>query len=201
MAALGLAVEAGWPERSDSIAAELLHAIIQTIDPSSGLRAAASGSLAYSDEIDVTRIQAAEMVFEVATQAGWEVHDHVQMLAPFPLVVLAGPDPVGADSLAGAPGGDAGSHVAEELVQLACRIGVEVDRTKVECGSQRFPGHGCEAIGPAEVPALQGCDPLGEGLAAAIQLRLGAALLPSPSMSPLRVGRGWSQNFNTYREV
>jgi hypothetical protein len=186
MAVLGLAVEACRPWCSDGIAAQLLHAVVKAVDPSTRVRASMGFALSHFHDAGVARIQAADVLFELAAEPGREVHDHVQVLAPIPFVVLAGPDPVGADLLAGAPGGDAGPQTTEEVVQLLCRVGVEMDWVEVERGHQRSPDDTGEAIGPANVAALLGRDPFREALATVIPLELGSAANPaSPARSKL----------------
>jgi hypothetical protein len=151
-------------------------------------------------ELFASGIKAADMSLKLVVKARWQVHDHVQVFAPFPFVVLAGPDPIRSDSPAGAPGGDAGSHILEELIQLPCRIGVEVNGVKVECGPQRVPDYGGKPISPAEIPTLLGRDALRVCLATTISLRLGATSAPvSSRKTPLPDGH--PNNRNTYQSM
>jgi hypothetical protein len=60
------------------------------------------------------------------------VEDDVQMLPPFPSVVLPGPDPEGPDSLSAKPCRDPVPEISEEHVQALRRVDIEMQRVKVE---------------------------------------------------------------------
>jgi len=200
MAALGLARQARRSRCPDGIAAQLLHAVIQTIDPSPCVRTGMGDALADPHEICPAQVEAADVGFKLASEARREMHDHVQVLPPIPHIVLAGPDPEAADPFATTPGGDAGSQTGEEVVEIAVRIGVEVDWVKVEGRPERAVDHRGETIGTAQVLALLGRDALRPCLAALIPLELGAALAPLPdNRRPNRLSR--ADTFDTYADT
>src|SRR4051812_15575756 len=59
--ALDLAGQAGWPWGSNGVAAQLLHAIGETIDPPSRFRAAMGGPLADPHEVFSAGIEATDI--------------------------------------------------------------------------------------------------------------------------------------------
>jgi hypothetical protein len=183
VAALDLAGKARRPRGSDRIATQLLHAIVQAIDPPSSVRATAGGALPDPHEIRVTRIEATDVCLQLTSEARWQVHDHVEMLASFGRVVLPRPDPMGADPPAATPCGDARSQADEEVVQIALGIGIEMDRMEVQGRLERASYHSGEAVSPSQALPLLSCDALRPCLAALVPLRLDAAL---PSLLALR---------------
>ncbi len=178
MAALGLAIEAGWSGWSDSIAAHLLHAIGQPI--CSATCCWIVESLAFPDlhQIGSPRIPAADSALQVTSEARWQVHDHVQMLAPVTSVVLPKPDPPAPANFSPAPGCQPDSETCEEAIQIPFGLGIKINRMEVERGLEWPPDLVGEVLGPDGITPLLGRDPLRLCLASSIE----AAFAPLPRL-------------------
>ncbi len=171
MAALGFPVEAGWSWRSGSIAAQLLHAVGQTIGPSARGRVVEGFALTDAHQFGVPGIPTADSSLQLDSKPGRQVHHHVQVLASGTGVVLAKPDPPAATDLPTAPGCDPVAEPCEEVVQALVGRRIEVDRMDVERGLEAAADLVGEVLRTDGIVPLASCDPLRLYLAAAILAR------------------------------
>jgi hypothetical protein len=160
MAALGFSVEAGWARWSDSIAAHLLHAVGQPICPPSCGGVVEGFAFADLNDAGSAGMPPPDSVFQFRSEARGKVQDHVQVFAPVTSVVLAKPNPPASAEPTPAPCGHLVAETCEEAVQIPFRLGIEIDRMKVERGLETAADPMGKVLGPDGVTALLGRDPL-----------------------------------------